>query len=102
MVIVGEDVLCWVDEHFRLVAHFDLQADESHVQLVVQDHAHLFELEPLELLMLKGHSVELVLDTRQIVELPPVDLIQILDFAGFSLNGGFRIVCVCFAPTCGC
>ena len=102
MVIVGEDVLRWVDKHLCLVAYFDLQTDKSHVQLVVQDHAHLFELETLELFMLKGHSVELVFDARQIVKLPPVDLIQILDFAGFSLNGGFGIVRVGSAPTCGC
>ena len=86
VVVVGEDVLGRIDKHFDLVAHFDLEAYERHVELVVEDHAHFFELEAFEFLALERHAVQLVLDACEVVELPLSDLVDSTDFACLLLD----------------
>ena len=63
VVVVSEHILCWIDEHFHLVANFDLEGNQSHIQLVIHDHADFLELEANKLVVFEGHSIKFILDT---------------------------------------
>ena len=94
MIIVCEHIFCWIHKYFNLVAHFDLQTDQRHIQLVVEDHAHLLELQTNENLVFKGDAIKFILDTGQIVELPLSDLFEVAHSTSLRLyvcaNRGLR------------
>ena len=57
VVVVGENILGWIDEHFYLVAHLDFETNQRHIELVVEDHADFLKFESFKLLVFKWHSI---------------------------------------------
>lgn len=95
VIVVCKDVFCWINENFDLVSHLNFEANECHVQLVVEDHADLFELKSLELFVLKRHPIQLILNAREVVELPLADLLEVTQHLFYLLiNVVLDILCV--------
>lgn len=67
VVSVTEDVLTWVHEYLHLVGNKHLQRDEEYILLLVKNHGDVSKLQPLVLVFLERHSIQLVLGSRLVV-----------------------------------
>jgi hypothetical protein len=57
-------------KHFYLVSHLDLESNERNVHLVVKNHDHVFVFVAFVLRTPKRHTVDFILCSRQVVDLP--------------------------------
>ena len=76
VIVVVEDVLTWIDKYLELSCNTNLKSNEENIFLLIQYHAYVFKLKPLEYISLKWYSVQLILGPRLVIMSPYVFLLK--------------------------